>query len=212
MINVEESPCHDLKIRRASLSDVHAFVDICRTAFPRNPRWQGLRSLARRWWQTALSSSGTETWIAQIDGEVLAVCLLVTDETRWVQDKARQSRPLALRLVSAASCPVLTGAKILRALKNNMNSHQALPPASSDRKVQTRTWIELIAVAARHRRRGLAKCLLRHCEARTKALGKEAICLRVHKANEAAQGLYETTGYQKVNVNGLDTIYSKLIS
>lgn len=199
-------------IRRALSSDICTFVNICRMAFPGNVRWQSFRSLARRWWQTALTSSGTETWIAEVDNKVLAMCLLVTDEAQWTQDKAHRSESSVLRFIAAASCPVLTGAKVLRAMKDKMDSHQVQPLTLPDRPSETRTWIELIAVCARHRGRGLAKCLLRHCEARTKALGKQAISLRVHKSNQAARGLYKAMGYQEVNVSGVDIVYSKPVS
>jgi len=209
---MEEHPYRDSIIRRASSSDIYALVNICRMAFPRNVRWQGFGSFARRWWEVAIMSSGAEALIIQVNDEVLALCVLVTDEAQWSQEKGQRRGPFVWRFISVMSCPVLAGSKIMRVMMDKIDSHQTQQPAVCDWKPKRRTWIELIAVCTQHRGRGLAKSLLQHCETRTIALGKKAISLRVHKSNKAARCLYKTMGYQETSVSGVDVIYSKLIS
>lgn len=208
----EEHPNRDHIIRRASQSDICALVNICRMAFPRTVRWQSLRSFARRWWEVAVMSSGTEVWVVQINDEVVAFYLIVTDEVQWRREKADRSRPFVLRFISTMYCPVLAGSGILRAIMNKINPRPTQQLILHDRKPETRIWLELLAVGEGHRGQGLAKCLLRHSEARARALGRKAIGLRLYKHNRAARCLYETVGYETVSVNCEDVIYSKLIS
>jgi GNAT superfamily N-acetyltransferase len=211
-VTVEKHPSGDQIIRRASRSDICALVNMCRKIFLRDICCQGLRAFARRWWEAAIMSSATELWIMQGNDEVLAFYLLVTDEVQWRREKADRSRPFVLRLISTMCCPVLAGSIILRAIMNNISRRPTQQLILHDRKPETRTWLELLAVGDGHRGQGLAKCLLRHSEARTRALGRKAIGLRLYKHNRAARRLYETVGYQKVSVNCEDVIYSKSIS
>ncbi|TKJ38264.1 MAG: hypothetical protein CEE38_05760 [Planctomycetes bacterium B3_Pla] len=211
-MTVEEHPYRDQIIRRASSSDICALVDICREAFPQHLRWQGMRSVARRWWEVAIMSSAAEAWIIQDKDEVVALFLLVSDEIQWSQEKAHRRGPFVLCLISAMCCFVLAGSKALRAMMDHINSHHAQRLTLRDPKPGTRTWIELIAVRTERRGQGFAKCLLRHIETRAKALGKKAICLRTHKCNQVACCLYETMGYQEASVNNGHVIYSKSIS
>ena len=73
---MEEHPYRDSIIRCASSSDIYALVNICRMAFPRNVRWQGFGSFARKWWEVAIMSSGAEALIIQVNDEVQALCVL----------------------------------------------------------------------------------------------------------------------------------------
>ncbi len=211
-MTVEEDPYRDQIIRRASSSDICALVDICREAFPQHLRWQGMRSVARRWWEVAIMSSAAEAWIIQVKDEVVALFLLVSDEIQWSQEKARRRGPFVLRFISAMYGFVLAGSKTLRAMMDRINSYHTQQLTLCDQKPGTRIWIELIAIRAEHRGQGFAKYSLRHIETRAKALGRKAICLRAHKFNQEARCLYETMGYQEASVNNVHVKYSKSIS
>jgi GNAT superfamily N-acetyltransferase len=211
-MTAQEHQYRDSIIRRASSSDIGSLVKICRTGFPQSIRWQSFQFLARKWWETAVASAGAETWVVEVDGEVLAFCLLVTNEAQWIRETRQRCGSSFWLLIAAVLCPVLTVAKVMTMMTSKTGSYETKQPALQGCKREMRTWVEPIVVGTRHRRRGLAKSLLRHCEARTKALSKKAVFLRVDKSNRAARSFYEAMGYQETSVNRMKIIYSKLIS
>jgi ribosomal protein S18 acetylase RimI-like enzyme len=66
-----------------------------------------------------------------------------------------------------------------------------------------RGWIYSIGVAPAQRRRGIARALLAHAEARLRALGCPKINIQVLSANEAALSFWRTAGYQPDDVTSL---------
>jgi len=76
----------------------------------------------------------------------------------------------------------------------------ALPPPFPTR-AQQRFYVSNLAVAAPHRRRGVASQLLIQCERLAKAWRHDSIWLQVDNVNEASLSLYEARGYREAEKN-----------
>jgi ribosomal-protein-alanine N-acetyltransferase len=57
-----------------------------------------------------------------------------------------------------------------------------------------------VAVAPEHRRRGVARALMREAAARGRARGARLVTLEVRRSNEPALALYRRLGYREVGV------------
>ena len=58
-----------------------------------------------------------------------------------------------------------------------------------------RGWLNYLAVAAQHRRRGFGKLLMQHVEARLKEMGCPKLNMQVRATNRAVVAFYERLGY-----------------
>jgi ribosomal-protein-alanine N-acetyltransferase len=66
--------------------------------------------------------------------------------------------------------------------------------------VQDEMHVLNVAVAPEHRRRGVARALMREAEARGRRRGIRLVTLEVRRSNEAAIALYRKLGYRMVGV------------
>jgi GNAT superfamily N-acetyltransferase len=184
------------RLRRAKSGDLDKLITICRGSFPATLRWQVGGAPARGWWNAALPSASCETWVSVHDNDVQGFVVLVTDERSWADEKriSRGSRHQWLRAL--AGRPWKLGVHIWHRVRRRGRSEAADPP----RQVQStplddRTWVELIAVAPRHRGQGVAADLLQQAESRTRELDRHAVQLTVGTANRTAVRRYLRSGY-----------------
>jgi ribosomal protein S18 acetylase RimI-like enzyme len=70
----------------------------------------------------------------------------------------------------------------------------------------------MLAVRSQERHRGIAQLLLQQCEARTRALGRDAIALFVARTNEPAIRLYKKMGYEKSAQTYEHDLYMKTLA
>lgn len=66
-----------------------------------------------------------------------------------------------------------------------------------------RGWINYLAVAPSHRRRGFGAALMTEAEKRLRAVGCPKICLQVRRANPSVIRFYEAIGFLEDDVIGL---------
>ncbi|MHC4711620.1 MAG: GNAT family N-acetyltransferase [Planctomycetota bacterium] len=178
------------KLRRAKAGDVEKLITICRGSFPNTLRWQVGGAPARGWWASALPSDSCETWVSVHDDDVQGFVVLVTDEKTWAHEK-RSSRGSKRQWLSALlRRPWKLGGHVLYWLRQRV----ARTPQDQ------RTWVELIAVAPRHRGQGVAADLLQQAESRTRELDRRAVQLTIGSGNGLEIRRYARSGYGLVQV------------
>jgi ribosomal protein S18 acetylase RimI-like enzyme len=65
-----------------------------------------------------------------------------------------------------------------------------------------RGWVNYLAVAEQHRRRGFGKALMQHVEARLMDMGCPKLNMQVRAANRAVLAFYERLGYaEELNIS-----------
>jgi ribosomal-protein-alanine N-acetyltransferase len=82
-------------------------------------------------------------------------------------------------------------------LKASVEGQMAGFVAAEQRKNETRAWIVTIGVFPEYRRYGIARALMRACE---EQIQLPVVRLCVRRSNNAAQHLYETSGYQRIDI------------
>lgn len=212
MPGTESSPTRRQCVRRASVRDVDALIEICRQGFPDSLRWHGVRPVAVNWWRAAIDTEAGETWVYAPDDVVFGFSLLITDRELWSREATRRRAGFGCALASLLMHPVRAVAvlrkRIVAALAKRRNQVRA---STTDVPSRT-TWLELIAVSPSMRGRGVARRLLEVCDDRTLEAGCTAIGLCVDTQNESAIRLYEAIGYVRGPLTGSGWSYVKSLS
>lgn len=191
--------------------DIDALVSICRMCFPRSLRWHGNRSLAEKWWETVLSASGAEVYVIRKDGQIVAFCLLVTDEYAFNTVMSRLPVSWWRQILCLAQCPLVVLRKAVTFLRRRLKSRERLAtcPMPTDWSPEHRTWIELIAVSPLYRRKGYASMLMKHCDSRSLALGRTKIGLKADEDNTSSRMFYESLGFTELWADAGGCCYGK---
>ena len=99
----EEDSCTDSSsgrnknIRRASIGDIESLIKICRIIFPDYLVWCTNRC-ARKWWEYIIRSKSQETWVYQLNNEIVALNRFVIDANPYEKD-IRKLKPRFSTLV-----------------------------------------------------------------------------------------------------------------
>ncbi len=202
---------NDMRIRRANEADEVEILDICRRSFF-DIRWRGLPARGRTWWAVALASEAADTYVAESDGRIVAFALLINNERLWKKENELRQGSSAIRVLSCVLCPRLSLAAVYRRINKLVNGTKEFPPQAAVTGSHGRTWLEMLVVRSRDRRRGIAQLLLQQCESRTKALGRDATALFVARTNEPAVRLYGKMGYEKSAQTYEYDLYMKTLS
>jgi GNAT superfamily N-acetyltransferase len=183
-------------LRRATTSDVAKLITICRGSFPDTLRWQVGGRPARRWWAAALPSASCETWVSVHDDDVQGFVVLVTDEQAWAREKMTSRGAKHQWLTALLGRPWKLGAHLWQRVRGRRVHAQ---PGAAQFVASTpppdRTWVELIAVAPRHRGQGVAADLLQQAESRTRELDRHAVQLTVGIGSQGEVRRYLRSGY-----------------
>ncbi len=199
------------RIRPVSTADVSTLVDVCRGSFPLSFRWQGLRTVAERWWRAAIATPAAETFVFECGGIVHGFCILVTDAKLWADQKAHREASLLPAVLSVLACPTAVLARVREKLAAAWRRN---PPCAGQGGCQgesARTWIELIVVGPDMRGCGVARMLLEACEIRTAELEGKTIGLSVAAGNDPAIRLYEASGYVRTFATRSLCVYVKTL-
>jgi hypothetical protein len=73
--SADSSPDGNMNIRRATGDDIEALIEICRIIFPNYLIWC-TNCCARRWWESVIRSKSHETWVYQLNNEIIALVRL----------------------------------------------------------------------------------------------------------------------------------------
>ena len=151
-------------------------------------RLAGNRALAERTLARALNSEDTTAsadvvWVAEVDGEV-AAAMAVMPYAEWTP-RAHRFLRTTLRTVPPWRWP--------RALWLYRSSGRMAPePAASS------LYIDSLATAAGHRRRGIARAMLDEAELMARRDGLRAVALDTWQDNRPARALYVGAGFEEV--------------
>ncbi len=151
-------------------------------------RLAGNRALAERALARALSrerttASADVVWVAELDGRV-AGAMAVMPYAEWTP-RAHRFLRTTLRTVPPWRWP--------RALFLYRSSGRIAPEPSA-----TSLYIDSLATAADHRRRGVARALLAEAERMARRDGLRAVALDTWQDNRPARALYVAEGFQEV--------------
>jgi GNAT superfamily N-acetyltransferase len=200
--------------RQAKTGDVEKLIAICRGSFPDMLRWQVGGAPAHGWWAAALPSASCETWVSVHDDDVQGFVVLVTDERAWATEKRSSRGSRRQWLVALLRRPWTLGAYVLRRLRHLVAQTPAHPDATqwvASTRAGDRTWVEMIAVAPRHRGEGVAADLLQHAESRTRELDRYAVQLTVEAADRMAIRRLARSGYGLVHESDGGVILGKRV-
>src|SRR5215208_3322718 len=174
-----------LHVRPATAAD-HADSLLYESARPYYDAYAGREERARRllaavWSERAHAASWEVCAVAEEDGEVVGV--LAGYPVAEADRMARRFLRLTMRRIPAWRWP---------AVIVHLHAAQGLAPAPPPRAF----YVDALAVAAGHRRRGVARRLLAEAERRSRAAGLEGVALDTGIDNAPARALYEAAGYR----------------
>ena len=221
MMCQEKSNQYYIKIRRATLDDIDALIDICCDSFVDDLRWHSLPFIVRRWWKLYVDSVAREVWVCLTNGEIVGFVILVIDPTKALYENRKRSPCLLMRMLGLIWCPRLVLNHIRKLItahlmKNTIGSANRLIESqvvnSGLSKTVNAVWIEPMAVTPKMRRRGLAQELLKHCQKRVVELKMNAIKLGVNISNKAACSLYKKAGFVCTSNGKYTDIYTMRVN
>jgi ribosomal protein S18 acetylase RimI-like enzyme len=148
-------------------------------------RLTGGRDRALALLRTAFARPGTDTsaevlTVALLDGEIASVLASFPGH-----EGGRRAGEL-VKLLIARNRP-WRWPGVIRYLQRSRRAAPAPP--------QDALYIDALATAPHHRRRGAARALLVHAEQQARTAGLPRIALDTEEANERARALYESEGY-----------------
>jgi ribosomal protein S18 acetylase RimI-like enzyme len=148
-------------------------------------RLLGDRERALALLRTAFAREGTDTSaavlsVAELEGEIASVL------ASFPAHEAGSRGANFFKLLLARNAP-WRWPGVIRYLQRTRRAAPA-PPADA-------LYIDALATAARHRRRGAARSLLTHAAHQARAAGLGRIALDTEDANTGARALYESEGY-----------------
>ena len=141
------------------------------------------RTLARALTRERTTASADVVWVAELDG-LVAGAMAAMPYAEWTP-RAHRFLRTTLRTVPPWRWP--------RALWLYRSSGRVAPEPSS-----TSLYIDSLATAAGHRRRGIARALLAEAERMARRDGLRALALDTWQDNRPARALYAAEGFEEV--------------
>jgi ribosomal protein S18 acetylase RimI-like enzyme len=180
----------EVRVRRAEPGDAQAVAELIHasagTLYDRfvGGRDRSLRILRRAFTTSGTSASAEVTWVAELDGGVVAAMAAFP-----VRETPRRSR--ALLMLTLRSSPPWRWPRSLRLYL--AGAHAAPPPPGAS------LYVDALATDPAARRQGVATALLRAAEARARALGLASVALDTALDNTAARSLYAAAGFEEIS-------------
>lgn len=202
-------------IRRMRRSDIKRLVAISRSCFPLVLRWRAPVAHCMRWWEMALESSASETWVSAgtDEGEASGYAIIVKDVPSYELEKKRRQPDYLTRTLMIFLNPHILLINILRSifLQFSKSTGTTLTP-ETDLKSGARLWIEPIAVTPRFWGRGIASALIDFIEKKARELNCSHIYLSVERHNRHAIRLYERKSFRCISRYKNQCYYRKMIA
>ena len=211
--SIEHAPFTTL--RRARLDDASALSLICHRCLPRSLRWRLAGAPATTWWRGTLNDPASETWVVTVAQAVAGFVVLVTDESAWRSHRVYRSPRWWRWLTAALWRPsALWEPRPPQPPGRLRLTETAMLPTgeTSSRPPHERTWIELIAVDPFAQRQGFASRLIERAIERTRAIGRDAVALRVERDQADAVRCYQTCGFEIIDFDAGDLTLARSVT
>ena len=191
----DSRPDMSKNIRCATIDDIDALIQISRTIFPNGLIWCTNRC-ARKWWDYIIRSKSHETWVYQLDNEIVALIRFIVDANAYKQD-VRKLRPhIGTLLFVFIVRPWLLFEKIMEAIIRVTSSRVDYSDSSNIDSIANRSmWFHSIAVLPNMRGNGIGTSVLRFCEQRAVELGFDSVKCFVKTNNHGSIRLHERLGF-----------------
>jgi ribosomal protein S18 acetylase RimI-like enzyme len=184
-------------LRLARHEDRPALTALAREAFPRTMQWGLAPGWVVRWyWDGALASDHCEVWLAEGPEGPSGFASLVTDPPAWEHERRTRPGSLRVRAFLLAVRPHVWLEALARRVRGRRSpAPGGLPVGEVGSGAGGRhTWLDWFAVSADRRGAGIGHALFAQLEARTRALGREALRLDVFRGNVRAQAFFLREG------------------
>ncbi|MFH1717495.1 MAG: GNAT family N-acetyltransferase [Planctomycetota bacterium] len=208
-LNSSQGP--SVEIRRATRDDIESLVKICRENLPGFMMWCTSRR-ARQWWEHVITSTCHETWIGQIDNEIVALIRLVTDADQYWKEIEKFKPGLGAVLLVLSGRPRLLFAKMWERIARAVaGSENYCDGDGLDNFVNRSAWTHSIVVVEKMRGRGIASEMIRFCERRAAEIGYDSVKCFIKTDNRISIRLHERLGFVRVKKVRDHYLYVRLL-
>jgi ribosomal protein S18 acetylase RimI-like enzyme len=193
--SADSSPDGNMNIRRATGDDIEALIEICRIIFPNYLIWC-TNCCARRWWESVIRSKSHETWVYQLNNEIIALVRLVTDANRYKKEIQKLRPRFGTLLCVFIVRPRLLFGKILETIARMISSRVSYSDSSGlNSLVNQSMWFHSIAVLPNMRGKGIGTSMMCFCEQRAIELGFDSVKCFVKTNNNVSIRFHERLGF-----------------
>lgn len=228
-----------ISVRKAGIADLHSIIKIAKICFPDRFILQSIY-LSKKYWKVALESNSNEIWIWEINRQIAAFSLIITDLRAWNQEKIKSIHyKLAIRLFALIMSPKFIYIKIKKkiwifrfasenrirtkniSVRNEDNDLGLMQNSAIDQShfyyggiysdPKSHVWIEFVAVSPNFRQHGLALQIIRLNEGRAIALGRKEIYGVIEKIIKPWWIMHERLGYQRIHEESNRYTYRKIL-
>jgi hypothetical protein len=210
--HADNSLAWNKNIRRATLDDIEALIKICRISFPNYLIWCTDRC-ARKWWESIIRSKSHETWVYQLDNEIVALIRLVIDPNQYNKE-IRKLRPrLSTVLWVFIKRPLFLFTTIIGKIKRVFSSSLSYSDSSRLNSLTKRSlWVHTNAVLPGMRGKGIGTNMMRFCEQRSINLGYDSMKFFIKTNNKGSIRLHERLGFIRIRKIKDNYLFIKLLS
>ena len=223
-IKEQHSETASIQIRRANFGDIQDLFQINRESFPESLRCKAPLCYWKKRWSSLITARSSEVYVGTVNGKVAFFAIMVIDPVILRKELEKNHVPFivfahsfAVLLYRVCISPKIILSLIRKALlkiifkivfilkenrpENKENSYPSNP-----------TWIRLIAVCSKYRKKGLGSLMLDFLEQRSVELDRQVIGVHVEKNNSPAISLYKSRGYIRTRRTSDGFAYKKLLN
>ena len=191
----DSSPGRSKNIRRATIGDIEALIEICRICFPNVLIWCTNRC-ARKWWEYIIGSKSHETWVYQFNNQIVAMIRLEVDAKPYKKEIRRLRPRFGTLLCVFIVRPRLLFEKIMETITRVTSSSVYYSENSSLNSLANKSmWPHTSAVLPGMRGKGIGTSMMRFCEQRAVELGYDSIKFFIKTNNNGSIRLHERLGF-----------------
>jgi ribosomal protein S18 acetylase RimI-like enzyme len=237
--SIRKNPSSAITVRKAVITDLDSMVKIAKICFPDRFILQSIY-LSKKYWKVALESNSNEIWIWEINKQIAAFSLIITDLISWNQEKIKSNHyNLAIRLFALIMSPKFIFIKIKKKIwifkyasgkrkqaknifiRNEINNPEVRLKPTNDQSLfyyggiysnpENLVWIEFVAVSPNYRQHGLALQIIRLNENRALTLGRKEIYGVIEAIITPWWMMHERLGYKRIHEGSNRYTYRKIL-